>query len=145
VQDLFSELWERKEKFKNIDNLSAWLYSIAKNLCLKKMDHLKVVRKHSDYLKYRELCINQNSLNELDTSPVIFNEINEIIQTTLTSLPSQSKRIFELSRFENMKNKDIAVELNISLKTVEAHISKCLKIFREALKNYFTWFLFFWL
>ncbi|WP_010665625.1 RNA polymerase sigma-70 factor [Marinilabilia salmonicolor] len=145
VQDLFSVVWEKKEKLENIENLSAWLYSIAKNLCLKKMDHLKVVRKHSDYLKYRELCVNQNSLNELDTSPMIFDEISGIIQATLKSLPSHSRRIFELSRFENKKNKEIAVELDVSLKTVEAHISKCLKIFREALKGYLSLLVFFWL
>ncbi len=145
VQDVFSEVWISHTRLEKVNNLSAWLYSIAKNLCLKKIDHLKVVQKYSDYLKYRQLCVNHNSLNELDTSPLIFNEISEIIQTTLSSLSSQSRRIFELSRFENKKNKEIADELNISLKTVEANISKCLKIFREALKSYFTLLVFFWL
>lgn len=140
VQDVFFSVWEEKEKLTGVKNLSSWLYTMTKNLCLKKIDHLKVQQKHSDELKYRYLNVVQLSLHELDTSPVIFNEISRIIDQTLGKLPPQGRQIFELSRFGNKRNAEIATELNISVKTVEAHITRALKDLRKALKNYLPLF-----
>ncbi|WP_321996582.1 RNA polymerase sigma-70 factor [Draconibacterium orientale] len=136
VQDVFSVIWEDHRKLGKINNLSSWLFTLTKNQCLKKIEHIKVRQKHSDMLRYRQLDIVQSSLNELDTSPVIFNEINTIILQTLDKLSPQNKRIFEMSRFNNMKNREIAEELNISVKTVEAGITKSLKLLRPALQQY---------
>jgi len=142
VQDVFSYIWEDYEKFSEVKNLSSWLFSLTKNQCLKKIDHLKVKQKHADLLRYRQLNIIQSSLNELDTSQVIFDEIDTIVKQTLETLSPQSRRVFELSRFENKKNREIAEELNISQKAVEANITKALKDFRKALKNYLPFILF---
>lgn len=136
VQDVFSIVWENHQKFSEVKNLSSWLFSLTKNQCLKKIEHLKVRQKHASNLQYRQLALVQASLNELDTSPLIFNEINTIIKQTLGKLSPQSQRIFELSRFENKKNREIADELNVSIKTVEANITKSLKLLRPALKHY---------
>ena len=141
VQDVFSVIWEEQDKFHEVKNLSSWLYTMTKNLCLKKIDHLRVRQKHSDELKYRYLNVVQLSLNDLDTSPVIFDEISRIVDQTLGKLPSQGRQIFELSRFENKKNAEIASELNISVKTVEAHITRALKDLRKALRHYLPLFL----
>ena len=56
----------------------------------------------------------------------------------MNSLPKKCKQVFELSRYENLKNKEIAERLDISVKTVEAQMTKALKIFRENLKEYLT-------
>ncbi|MGQ8338332.1 RNA polymerase sigma-70 factor [Sunxiuqinia sp. A32] len=142
VQDVFSIIWKDKSKLAEVNNLSSWLYTLTKNQCLKKLDHLKVKQLHGDNLKYRTLTVLQSSLNDLETSPLIFDEINTIINQTLEKLPPQSRLVFELSRFENKKNREIADELNISLKAVEAHITRSLKVFRKALKNYLPLVLF---
>jgi len=142
VQDVFSAIWEDHGKFSEVKNLSSWLFSLTKNLCLKKIDHLKVKKKHHDLLKYRQLNITRSALDDLDTSPVIFDEISHIIDKTLAGMSVQSRRVFELSRFECKKNREIADELNISPKAVEAHITKALKDFRQALKNYLPFVIF---
>ena len=141
VQDVFTSVWDEREKLAGVKNLSSWLYTIAKNLCLKKIDHLKVRQKHADELKYRYLNVVQLSLNDLDTSPVLFDEISWIMDQTLHQLPAQGRQIFELSRFENKKNAEIAAELHISVKTVEAHITRALKDLRKALRHYLPLFL----
>ncbi|MEL7588592.1 MAG: RNA polymerase sigma-70 factor [Prolixibacteraceae bacterium] len=141
VQDVFSAIWEDRAKLADVKNLSSWLYSVTKNLCLKKIDQLKVKQKHSDFLKYRQLTVIQLSLNELDTSPVIFDEMTRIIDHTLEKLSPQSRRIFELSRYEHKKNAEIASELNISIKTVEAGITRALKDLRKALRHYLPLFI----
>lgn len=136
VQDVFAVIWEDREKLFKVNNLSSWLFTLAKNQSLKKIEHLKVAQKHFSTIRYRQLNLIQNSLSYLDTSPLIFNEINAIFKQTLAKLPPQSRRIFEMSRFENKKNREIANELNISIKTVEAGITKALKVLRPALKQY---------
>lgn len=143
LQDVFSEIWEKKERLIEIQNLSSWLFTICKNICLNKIARLKIEQKHNDQLKIRQLTIAQNSLNQLDTSPIVFQEINNILHQTLKKLPAKTRMVFELSRFENKKNRDIAKELNISEKSVEAHITKALKVLRVALKNYMSIVMFF--
>ena len=142
VQDVFAIIWEDREKFADVSNLSSWLFTVTKNQCLKKVEHLKVKQKHRDNLKYRQLQVVHSSLTALDTSPVLFSEINTIVSQTLEKLSPVARQVFELSRFENRKNREIAEELNISQKTVEAHITAALKIFRKALKNYLPLVLF---
>ena len=70
-------------------------------------------------------------------------EVMDIVQRTLQSLPEQTSRIFTLSRFGNKTNREIACELNISIKDVEYHISKSLKALRKTLKDYLPLFYFF--
>ncbi|WP_176454209.1 sigma-70 family RNA polymerase sigma factor [Siphonobacter sp. BAB-5385] len=66
---------------------------------------------------------------------VQFDELQRKIEQTIEQLPSQCKRVFLLSRFENRKYQEIADELQISIKTVETHISKALSTLRLVLKD----------
>lgn len=65
---------------------------------------------------------------------LLFDELSTEISTIIENLPTQCKRVFMLSRFENKKYAEIAATLNISVKMVEAHVSKALQILREKLK-----------
>ena len=64
-------------------------------------------------------------------------ELDELVQSTISSMPEKVRRIFELSRFEGLKYKEIAIRLSISVKTVEANMGKALKLFRQNLKEYY--------
>ena len=65
-------------------------------------------------------------------------ELEEKINNIINSLPDKCKQIFLMSRFEGLKYNEIAEKLNISVKTVEAQMSKALKVLRENLKDYLT-------
>ena len=73
---------------------------------------------------------------------IFSHEIQTIIHNTLQSLPEQTRRIFEMSRFENKTVKEIAEETNITAKGVEYHITKALKVLRIKLKDYLPLFYF---
>ena len=66
---------------------------------------------------------------------MLFDELSEEIGKVIENLPSQCKKVFILSRFENKKYREIAVELGISVKAVEAHVSKALEKLRSKLKS----------
>lgn len=138
VQDTFLILWESRQNLKSDTNINAWLYTVARNNCLKKLrdDKSRKISVFSHQINELELEMNLNALSSLDTSELTFFEIERIIENTLAGLPSQCRKIFELSRFENRKNKEIAEELEISVKAVEGQITKALKIFRKTLKDY---------
>jgi RNA polymerase sigma-70 factor, ECF subfamily len=136
IQDVFSSLWDTREKLLHDTNLNAWLFTVTKNKCLKHIRNLKTEKRNVDKLTEQRLVLNYDALNSLDTSPMTFEEIEKIIQKTLDSLPPQCQRAFEMSRFDDKKYSEIAEEMQIAQKTVETHISNALKIFRVALKDY---------
>jgi len=138
VQDTFLILWNKRSDLKENTNITGWLYTVARNNCLKKLrdDKSRTALSFSGRLTELELEMNMEALSVLDTSDLTFAEIERIIESTLVGLTPQCRRIFELSRFENKKNKEIAGELDISLKAVEGQMTKALKIFKKALKDY---------
>jgi RNA polymerase sigma-70 factor (ECF subfamily) len=138
VQDTFLTLWNKRFELKGDSNLSAYLYTVARKNCLYRLRDQRYRQKLfiTASADRDELDLNMEVLNTMDSSSWTFEEISKIIQQTLEELPPQCKRVFIMSRFEEKKNKEIAEELNISVKVVEKHISKGLKKFRESLKDY---------
>ena len=66
---------------------------------------------------------------------LLFQELKRQVEQTLDALPERSRQIFTMSRFDGMKNREIAEELGISVKVVERHIGRALKMFRRQLRN----------
>lgn len=137
VQDTLVTLWNKRNQLKDDSNLTSYLFTIAKNNALKKLREKKYSQRlFSNAIDVGELDLNVETLSTVDTSVCAFMDIEQIIQETLASLPPQCRKVFELSRFQEMKNREIAEELDISIKTVEKHISKGIKTFKITLKDY---------
>lgn len=137
VQDTFITLWNKRSELREDTNLASYLFSVAKNNCLYRLRDSRYKQKlFSNSLNIGELQLNTEALSAIDTSTFAFHEIEQIIEKTLEGLSPQCRRVFELSRFEDLKNREIAEELDVSVKTVEGHITKSLKILKEALKDY---------
>ena len=138
VQDTLMVLWDKRCTLSDDTNLSAYLYTVARNFCLYKLRDSRYRMKFFDTSEISELELktNMDALISLDTSVLTFDEIEKLIKDTLEELPPQCRKVFSLSRFEEKKYKEIAEELEISQKAVEGHISKALKLFRKNLKEY---------
>jgi len=76
------------------------------------------------------------SLSRIGENYLEFNELKEKIDLAIKNLPEHCRVVFEMSRFEDLKNREIEEKLGISQKTVEAHLTKALKILRNDLKDY---------
>lgn len=140
VQDVFAELWDKKNSLRTDTNLNAWLFTITKNKSLKVISHLKSQQNYNSYIKTRQLDINYRSLSDFDTSNFVFEELQTQLQVALEKLSPACRKVFEMSRFEDKKNRVIAEELNLSIKTVEAQISKALRSLKADLKDYLPLF-----
>lgn len=138
VQDTFYTLWNKRHELIDNTNFSAYLFTVAKNNCIYRLRDEKY--RKNIFAKYIvdtvELDTNLGVLASIDSSDYTFDEIERIIQETLDELPPQCRKVFMMSRFDEKKNREIADELNISVKVVEKHITKGLKIFKSALKDY---------
>lgn len=149
AEDIASEalikLWELSE-IKEVDNPSRLLYVILRNKALDYLKHEKIRQDAlisiSDLAK-RELEIRISTLEASDPDKIFSSDIQEILRTTMSTLPEQTRIIFEMSRFKNMPKQDIADYFGITVKGVDYHISKTLSALRENLKDYFPILLFF--
>ena len=137
--DAITYYWEHKDQLRHEDNIPAYILTVIKNKCLNYLQHQQVVQEHSEKMlsdAQWDISMRISSLQDCEPYDLITNEMMDIVNKTLSTLPEQTKRIFEMSRFENMTNKEIAAERNISVKGVEFHISKALTALRVALKDY---------
>lgn len=121
------------------------LLTMLKNKSLNYLKHLAVMEKvhermmedYADEIRFRI-----GVLESFDPNDVFSHEILDIYRRTMQGLPEQTRKIFEMSRFEHKTNKELAQELHISVKTVEYHISKALKVLRVHLKDYLPFLIF---
>lgn len=117
-----------------------------KNKSLDYLKHEEVKRTAFETMadwQQRELSIRISALEICNPDEIFSEEVERIIGTTLSTLPERTRHVFILSRFENKSNKEIAEEMKISIKGVEYHISKTLKVLRVTLKDYLPLFYFF--
>lgn len=148
AEDIYMEAiiqyWEKRYDLSPDTNIPAYILTSVKNKALNHLRHQSIRMDAEDQLydhRQRELNFRISSLESCDPSELFTNEVKKIIQDTLNELPEQTRTIFFESRFENKTNREIAAELGISIKTVEFHISKALKLFRLRLKDYLPVFL----
>lgn len=131
VQDIFFKLWEKREELNINSSVKSYLFSSVRNQCLNQIKHLEV---RDNYKVHNEQQIKYSEQQEHDIA--VESELQEKINITISSLPPERQKIFKLSRYEGKKYKEIAEELSLSVKTVEAQMSKALRFLREELKEY---------
>lgn len=143
VMESFMHYWENKDSLPQDINLTAYIFTVIKNKCINFLRDQNIHRNIEDKLRsYQERLLQENiiSLESCDPKFLFSEEAQEIINGVLESLPEKTRDIFIRSRFNNQTYKEIAFDLNITEKSVEFHISKALKVFRIALRDYLPLF-----
>ncbi|KEO72215.1 RNA polymerase sigma-70 factor [Anditalea andensis] len=131
VQATFIGFWEKLESTQIETSLKAYLYSSVRNACLNELKRQKVRQLHAD-----KVMAGGVSFSLPSDQFILKNELEEKIGEAIQSLPEQCRLIFRMSRYEELKYRDIADQLNISVKTVENQMGKALKLMRAQLKDY---------
>ena len=140
VQDVFLKLWEKREFLQPDTNLNAYLLTMVKNNCLNHLKHQQVVHRYNNNRKtelQQEMAFNCYALDKFNNEQMDIESLEMLAEKAIGELPEQCRKVFELSRYEGLKYREIAKRLGISVKTVETHISHALKILRITMKNCF--------
>jgi RNA polymerase sigma-70 factor (ECF subfamily) len=134
AQKVFINLWENRGHIDPQKPVRSYLYTSVRNRCLNYIRDNKKYRSQTLDLKLME-----GAFFFEEDNPGL-SDLERQIRAALESLPEKCRQVFEMSRFEDKKYKEIALELDISEKTVEAHMSKALKTLKEQLKEYLPLF-----
>lgn len=139
VTDSFVSYWENRHKLPENTNVPAYILVSLKNKCI---THLTRLRKEQEILseiksqREWELDFQITSLNACDPQEIFSEEVQQLVNRAIESLPDKTKEVFWLSRMEYLTNREISQRLGITTKAVEFHITKALKVMRRELKDY---------
>jgi RNA polymerase sigma-70 factor (family 1) len=129
VQNVFMSIWRNRGKLKEEFVLKSYLYKSVYNEFIDQYRKQKTVvtleKKYIDALTYIVEEEDEKSLERL----------MKIVKKEIENLPPKCKQIFLLSKEEGLTNIEIAEHLNVSIKSVEAHITKAFKILRSTLSH----------
>jgi RNA polymerase sigma-70 factor (ECF subfamily) len=132
VQDLFYTLWKEREKINILYSLKSYLYKAVRNRSLQFIEKQKT-RNHANHR------IATHHIEGTATNPqslLEYNELDELLQKCMKKLPERRQYIFQLHRFDGKKYAEIAGSLGLSIKTVEAEMSKALKLVSKEIERY---------
>lgn len=133
VQDLFASIWKKREQLQIHASLIAYLKSSIHYQIINYFQALLVRKSHQQYVRHTE-----SSDSAVTEETISFWELQREMELGVSLLPDQSRQIFELSRFENQSNREIAQQFDMSEKAVEYHITKSLRLLRLYLKDFLT-------
>ncbi len=131
VQEVFVSLWSNRQKLKEDSNLDSYLFTVAKNTII------SVFRKkfsEKNYLETLRFKVVNNSIST--ENQVDYELLSKKIEQLVEQLPPQRKLVYGLSKEKGYSNQMVADELNISIKTVEDHITKARKFLKDNLSEY---------
>ena len=133
VHNVFLNLWEKRENVDTSSSLKSYLFTSVYNRCLNHIRDQKKFDKDETHFQRLDSTDFANATDRLEEQ-----ELEERIYDALQALPEKCREVFTLNRFEGLKYAEIAEKLGISVKTVEAQMSKALRILREKLIDYLT-------
>ncbi|HEY4288349.1 MAG TPA: RNA polymerase sigma-70 factor [Puia sp.] len=132
VQNIFLKLWEKKGEIMIKENISVYLYRAVHNESLNYLRHRKVRSAYQSYAMRQHKQTEQ----EKPAEKVVMKELEKRLEIALQELPEQCRTIFQLSRFEDLKYREIADKLGLSVKTIENQMGKALKLLRLKLVDF---------
>jgi RNA polymerase sigma-70 factor, ECF subfamily len=131
VQALFLKLWEKNEWEHIQTSIKSYLYKSVYNDCL------NYLRRQKIHIKYQTQTMHTTA-NRVDNTDgkIKLSQLEQHLDKALNKLPEKCRAIFHLSRFEHLRYQEIANQLEISIKTVETHMVKALRILRKEMKEF---------
>lgn len=148
VTDSFVSYWENRHKLPEGVNIPAYILVSLKNECLTYLNRLRKEQEIINHLRSQqewELDFQISSLEACDPQEIFSEEVQYLVNKAIESLPGKTKEVFLLSRMEYLTNREISERLGVSVKAVEFHITKALKVMRIALKDYLPAFFYLFL
>ncbi len=139
VQECFLKFYEKQGHFKNI-SYSSLLFAMVRNACIDLLRRKAAL--HFDQISYLSTEQGEERLYHVDfefvpQDQLVYNELKVQIGKVIDSLPPKCREVFLMSRFEGLKNREIAERTQTSVTNVEKHITKALGVFAKYFKEHY--------
>jgi RNA polymerase sigma-70 factor, ECF subfamily len=132
AQEVFLELWRRREQFPDGSSVPGYLFQSVRNRALNHLRHLKVQQKSESFV---QALAEPGEEADADAQA---GELEGAIRDAIEALPPRTREVFLLSRERNLRYAEIAELLDISVKAVEANMSRALRQLRDRLAPFLT-------
>ncbi len=136
AQETFITLWEKRHEIKADLSIQAFILTIAKNKCLNALRKKIAEQKYSDLMSAREAMASYSALSDDSFDSLQMQELEELITQATIELPEKTYLIYRMSRDQQMSYEEIAKATQLSVKSIEYHMTKALAHFRHKLKDY---------
>lgn len=136
VQDVFFQIWMHRKRLNIQQSARNYLITSVRNACINYLRKSEVKFQHIQVTDINEATQSKHAISEETTSILAVSELKEQLDKSLAKLPETVRQAFELNRFEDLTYNEIASLMNVSIKTIEAYISKALKLLRVELKDF---------
>jgi RNA polymerase sigma-70 factor (family 1) len=133
IQEIFIQLWQRRESLKITSSLSAYLFTATRYMVF---HHIKKSPANAQLFE----GLDERFVTAAPDIPLFFKDLQEKVNIEVQNLPEKCRQIYQLSREQNLSYRDIAEQLQLSPKTVENQLSIALKKLRSALQEYLSCF-----
>ncbi len=130
AQEVFLELWRRRETLPDGSSIPGYLLQAVRNRALNHLRHLQVRRKTQSLVE----ALSEPA--EQADAEAQAGELAIAIRNAITELPPRTREVFLLSRERHLRYSEIAEQLGITVKAVEANMSRALRQLRERLSPY---------
>ena len=130
IADVFFKIWDRRKLLLTVHNFDAYLFRIARNTAIS-FSRCKIPVPMSDVNENDTLAATDDTSAKVEN-----NELYKKIEDTIKSLPPKTRQVFEMVRYNKLKYKEVASILDISVKTVEWHMTAAIRTIREAISDY---------
>lgn len=140
IHNLFVKLWPGGSDRKDIvqdDKLFAYMLRAVHNDCVNHIKRKQMMQRNAETMLRLLLLDYASGFNDRLSGADGWEELECVMNSAIDGLPEKCREIFRMSRLPGVGNRDIAAAMNISVRTVEAHISKALRILRAKLKRYY--------
>jgi RNA polymerase sigma-70 factor (ECF subfamily) len=131
VQDVFLKLWENRHEIEKSSSVKSYVFTVTYNSAISLLRKKTSEKRFMEYLKTLQHPDHESVIPQIE-----YNEFSAKLVQIINALPVRQKEIYLLQREEGLKYQEIAEKLNISVNTIETHMSRALKTIRERLGNY---------
>ncbi len=129
TQEIFYSLWSRRGQLPSDINLSAYLHRAAKNQALNYL-------RNKQRREQRQAAYAPDTVSPIPPEDIQYKELHAACAESLASIGEPAKTIFRMSREDKFTHREIAAALDISVKMVEYHMGKTLRLLRNSLREF---------
>jgi len=129
VQEVFIKMWSQRSKLRDVENLEAYIRRSTVNASLNYLKKHNRIQ-YTDDDESLDRAVVESTADIPDAA-----QRTALVQQAIQSLPDRCRLIFTMSRYDGLSYREIADNLDLSIKTVENQVSKALKVLRESLKS----------